>query len=122
MSAVDLKLWLPRPTVPPETDARITAARGAGREAAHSGASAAGRIREQLGEYAAAEAAYRTGLGQNPADPFLLLHLGAIRATQGDSWEARKLLRAYDELSWTHPRYRTDFAAARHTLMNELAR
>jgi len=81
-----------------------------------------GRIREQLGEHTAAEAAFRTGLRQSPTDPFLLLHLGAIRAAQGDSWEAHALLQTYDELSWTHPRYRTDYAAARHALMNELAR
>jgi tetratricopeptide (TPR) repeat protein len=81
-----------------------------------------GLIRKQLGEHAAAEAAFRTGLRQNPADPFLLLNLGAVRIAQGDSWEARALVRTYDNLGWTHPRYRLDYAAARHALMNELRR
>ncbi len=75
-----------------------------------------GLIRQQLGEYAAAEAAFRTGLDQQPDNPFLLLALGATRMQQGDRWEAYRLTRTYDELTWTKPRYREQYAELRHQL------
>ena len=75
-----------------------------------------GVIRHQLGEYAAAEAAFRTGLTQEPENPFLLLYLSATRLEQGDSWEALELVRSYDRLAWKKQRYRDDFAEMRYQI------
>lgn len=79
-----------------------------------------GLIRKQLGEFAAAEAAFRTGLGQRPDHPFLLLALGAVRIEQGDRWEAAELVNAYDALEWTQPRYRDAYAATRLSIVEAL--
>jgi protein O-mannosyl-transferase len=80
-----------------------------------------GLIRHQLGELAAAEAAYRTGLSILPNDPFLLLSLSWVRVEQGDSWEARELVRAYDRLAWTQPRYRAAYEESRQAILEALS-
>lgn len=79
-----------------------------------------GLIRHRLGELAAAEASYRTGLSILPDDPFLLLSLGTVRAEQGDRWEANQLVDAYDRLPWTQPRYREAYEESRRAVLEAL--
>ena len=80
-----------------------------------------GMIRYSQGEFAAAEAAFRTGLRYEPTNPLLLIGLSATRLVEGDRWEAVDLLRRIDALPWMAPEYRSALAERRSAVEQDLA-
>jgi tetratricopeptide (TPR) repeat protein len=75
-----------------------------------------GLIRERHGEYAAAEAAFATGLECDPSNPLLLINLAAVRLAQGDRWGADAMVRRLHRVEAADPSLTALVAAAQREI------
>lgn len=76
-----------------------------------------GIIYARRGAHTAAEAAFRSGLESDPANPLLLVNLSAAQLAQGDRWGALHLLDTLDQLPPGNPETIALVAAARHEIV-----
>jgi Flp pilus assembly protein TadD len=74
-------------------------------------------IYARRGAHTAAEAAFRSGLEVDPANPILIVNLSAAQLAQGDRWAALHLLETLDHLPAGNPDTTALVAAARREIM-----
>jgi tetratricopeptide (TPR) repeat protein len=75
-----------------------------------------GLLRQEAGEYDAAEAAFLSGLEREPNNPMLLVNLSAVRLSQGDRWRAEATLAQLDRIGTIDAHEHQLIAAARREI------